>query len=534
MCGRCHGDIDLVKKHEMLNTAAVDLYEHSIHGTSAAAGNDTVASCIDCHGTGGSAHRILLSGNPESSINHFNIPATCGRCHSTIADQYWQGIHGKLVKRGETGSPVCTNCHGEHGIISPKDPRSPVSPTRVAEATCSPCHESASLNDKYSIPTGRVKTWVDSYHGLKSTGGDVGVANCASCHDAHLILPHTDSLSTIHASNLQQTCGSCHPGISATLARTTVHGSPGGSSPISNLVETLYIIAIFLIVGFMVGHAVIDYRKQLGVLRAMPQVQRMNRNEVAQHWGLMISFVVLVITGFSLRYSDAWWSHLLFGWEGGAPARGLIHRIAGVVLIGSSIWHLLYLFTPRGKQFISDIWVKRRDLSDLISAIRYNLGLSQTRPTFERFGYVEKIEYWALIWGTIVMVVTGLLLWFDNTVIRFVPRELLDIALVIHFYEAVLASLAILVWHLYSTVFNPSVYPMNPAWLSGQMPEKMFRHEHGEAKLPHDPPAIEESAQLASESEAPVSEITPNSQEKPIGPDTPERPDGPNKRSHEQ
>ena len=76
------------------------------------------------------------------------------------------------------------------------------------------------------------------------------------------------------------------------------------------------------------------------------------------------------------------------------------------------------------------------------------------------------------------MVVTGLLLWFDNLVIRFLPKGVLDVSLVIHYYEAILATLAIAVWHLYSTVFNPHVYPMNPSWLTGTMPEDMYRHEH--------------------------------------------------------
>lgn len=488
-CGRCHSDIDLVNKHELLNQAAVDLYEHSVHGTAVAGGNDTAATCIDCHGTGGNAHRILIPGNPESAINHFNIPATCGTCHREIARQYETGIHGKLVKRGETGSPVCTNCHGEHGIIPPRDPRSPVSSSRVAEATCSPCHESAALNDKYSIPTGRLKTWVDSYHGLKSQSGDVGVANCASCHGAHQILPSSDSLSSIHASNLQSTCGSCHPGITATLAATTVHGEPGvSSSPVASIVESLYIFAIIAIVGFMAAHGIIDFRRQMKLARSVPQVRRMNSNEVAQHWALMISFIVLVITGFALRFSDAWWTQLLFGWEGGAPARGTIHRVAAVVLIGSSVWHLIYLFSPRGRQFIRDIWVRRRDLDELVGMIRYNLGLNDRRPQFGRFSYVEKAEYWALIWGTIVMAVTGLMLWFDNTLVRFMPRAVLDVMLVIHFYEAVLASLAILVWHLYSVLFSPAVYPMNPAWLTGKMPQQLFEHEHPDAEPDHEEP----------------------------------------------
>jgi cytochrome b subunit of formate dehydrogenase len=96
---------------------------------------------------------------------------------------------------------------------------------------------------------------------------------------------------------------------------------------------------------------------------------------------------------------------------------------------------------------------------------------------------VEKAEYWALIWGTIVMVLTGFALWFDNTVMHWISPELLDTMLVVHYYEAWLAFLAIVVWHMYGVLFNPEVYPMNPSWISGKMPEDMYKHEHGAVKL---------------------------------------------------
>ena len=93
---------------------------------------------------------------------------------------------------------------------------------------------------------------------------------------------------------------------------------------------------------------------------------------------------------------------------------------------------------------------------------------------------MEKCEYWALIWGSVLMTATGVLLWFDNYFVEQwnLPKGFLDVMLVIHYYEAWLATLAILVWHGYSTVFGPHVYPMNPAWLTGRMPKEMYLHEH--------------------------------------------------------
>ncbi|MEK7775495.1 MAG: cytochrome c3 family protein [Candidatus Zixiibacteriota bacterium] len=487
-CGVCHENVDLVKKHDILYGQAVTVYRNSVHGKAAQGGIGLVATCTDCHSTGGSAHRILVPGNAESSINHFNIPNTCAKCHADVARQYWDGIHGKLVSRGETGSPVCTNCHGEHGIIAHTDPRSPVSATRVAEATCSPCHESAYLNEKYGIPTGRLTSWVDSYHGLKSRAGDVAVANCASCHGAHMILPSADSLSSIHANNLQHTCGKCHPGIAETLAKTSVHGQPGMSSTkVAQIVGQLYVVAIFLIIGTMLLHWAIDYRKQIRLVTLKEQVVRMTTDEVWQHTLLMISFIVLVITGFALRYSDSWWANLLFGREGGFPSRGTIHRVSAVLFTITSVWHFFFLFTPRGKTFVRDMWPRKLDLIQFWQMIRFNLDRTEERPRFGRFSYVEKAEYWALVWGTIVMFITGVFLWWDNIAVEWFPKGFLDVMLVVHFYEAVLASLAILIWHMYSTIFSPGVYPMNPAWFTGKVPKDVYHHEH-----PGDPMFVED------------------------------------------
>ena len=121
------------------------------------------------------------------------------------------------------------------------------------------------------------------------------------------------------------------------------------------------------------------------------------------------------------------------------------------------------------------------DFRDFVQRILFNLGLSKKTPRFKRFSYIEKAEYWALIWGTVVMIITGFLLWFDNYFVQFLPKGVLDVALVIHYYEAILASLAVAIWHFYSTIFSPQVYPMNPSWLTGKMPKDMFEHEHPEA-----------------------------------------------------
>jgi formate dehydrogenase gamma subunit len=478
-CGSCHEDYDITLNHKFLPKHPVETYRDSVHGKTTVGGRYEAATCNDCHATDGTAHRILGPGDPESTINHFAIPETCGQCHEAIEKDYWEGIHGQLTARGETDSPVCTHCHGEHQIISPTDPRSPVSPTHLAEATCTPCHESAALNEKYGIPAGRLASFIDSYHGLKSQAGDVSVANCASCHGSHRILPQTDETSSIHPSNLQKTCGECHPGISEEMAQSKIHeidrvrmsGWPDVFAVIYMVVITLTLLGMLIYIGM-------DLRRHYGRVMRAEQVRRMTRWELLQHTVLMIAFIVMVVTGFALRFSDAWWATLLFGREGGFPLRSAIHRAGGVVLVLLTMAHLFYLRGKRGREFLRDVFPSMRDLAQLRQMIRYNLGRSDERPRFGRFGFGEKFEYWALVWGMIIMTVSGTMLWFDNTFVRFVPKVVIDVMQVVHYYEAWLATISILIWHMYSTIFNPAVYPMNPSWLTGKMPVEQYRHEH--------------------------------------------------------
>lgn len=492
-CQHCHTDLDLVKRHLTLNDKPILLFDSSVHGRGTKKGLTAVATCSDCHSAANeegerTAHRILSPADPRSTLYRLNIPDTCGKCHEYITQDYWAGIHGQFVKRGSMDAPVCTTCHGEHGIISPSDPRSPVSSARLAEQTCAPCHESAVLNEKYGLPGGRLASYIDSYHGLKSKAGDTTVANCASCHEAHRILPSSDPTSSIHPDNLKHTCGECHPRITEELARTQIHEtSTGLRTGWPQFFRNLYIVLIVATIGAMLIHNAADWYRAVRRLKAKPFIRRLTPGETAQHWVLMISFIVLVITGFSLRFSEAVWVRYLFGWERGFELRGILHRIAAVIMILSSIWHLFYLFTARGRMWFKDMLARKSDFAHVKENMLYYSGLREEGPRFKRFSYMEKLEYWALVWGTIIMSVTGLVLWFDNFLVDTwrLPKVFLDIALVVHYYEAWLATLAILVWHMYGTVFKPGVYPMNPAWISGRMPQDMHEEEHPGDAQPH-------------------------------------------------
>jgi len=211
------------------------------------------------------------------------------------------------------------------------------------------------------------------------------------------------------------------------------------------------------------------------------QYLRMTLNERFQHFFLLSSFITLVITGFALKFPEAlWvnWFRILLG-EGAFEFRGDLHRIAAGVMVAVSLYHIGYIiFTKRGRRFLSDMWFKKTDITDLTQTFKYYIGKTKERPKFRRFSYIEKMEYWAVAWGTVVMGVSGSLLWFENTFLPIISNSGMDIATAVHYYEAILASLAILVWHFYFVIYNPDVYPMNKAWFTGHLSKEEMELEH--------------------------------------------------------
>ncbi len=195
-----------------------------------------------------------------------------------------------------------------------------------------------------------------------------------------------------------------------------------------------------------------------------------------QHFVLAASFIILAVTGFALKFPDSGMARLLGSSE---PFRRWTHRIAGIVLLLVGLWHLIYLLSSKeGRQLLKDLFPVKKDLADVWCQIRYLLGWSTEKPKIGRFGYAEKMEYWAVIWGTLIMGASGLMVWFKLDVTRFLPRWIVDVALTIHYYEAVLACLAIVVWHFYHVIFDPDVYPLNPACWDGHVSEEWQKHEH--------------------------------------------------------
>ena len=374
------------------------------------------------------------------------------------------------------------------------DPQAAVNEKNVSASICTPCHSSVRLSEKYGISSGKVQSYNASFHGLASRGGQKEVANCASCHSVHNIKPSTDPTSSVHKSNLAATCGKCHPGANEAFTVGKIHVTESEQDdPLLYWISTIYLILIGVIIGGMFIHNIADFRRKsinkLKVRRGLVQAPhhvshrlylRMTVNERIQHVSLLVSFFVLVFTGFMLRFPDAWWVVLVRSLSDSVfDARGIIHRVAGVVMIAASVYHVWYLaFTARGRRLFLDLLPRLSDLTDAIGVLKYNFGLSKIKPKFDRFSYIEKSEYWALVWGNIVMGATGFIMWFDNYFMGILTKLGWDVARTVHYYEAWLAFLAILVWHIYFVIFNPDAYPMNLAWLKGTLSEEEMADEH--------------------------------------------------------
>jgi cytochrome b subunit of formate dehydrogenase len=478
-CGRCHGQ-KFVTNANGVSAQTFASYQESVHGRAIEKGSRNAAVCTDCHG----AHEILAANQDQSPISKSNVPATCGKCHASITQTFMASIHGQGIARGNSLSPVCTDCHGIHSIKNIKDPNNAVAAQNLSQDTCARCHEGVRLSQEFGLPANRVSSYLDSYHGLASRGGSVVAANCSSCHGVHNILPSSDPRSTINHANLGATCGQCHKGVTQNFTLTRVHLGDGGQardidSVITRWVRWIYVPLIVLVIGAMALHNFIIWRRKLSQRRrAHPDmVTRMTTNQRWQHLVLLTSFVILVITGFALKYPDTWFAHI-FGM--GEHLRGLIHRIAGLALMSAGIYHLFYVIQSReGRLLLRDITPRPADAVGALKAMRYYLGFSPDKPAFGRFNYAEKAEYWALVWGTALMGVTGVMLWAKVWVGNLLGRWGVDVATAIHYYEAILATLAILVWHFYQVFFDPDVYPMNGAWLDGKMPLDHYREEHG-------------------------------------------------------
>lgn len=482
-CGQCHGNIEEMKKYKLNQLEPITSYENSVHGLAMNRKEGTTApTCTDCHGS----HNLLKSTDPKSKLYWQNLPNTCGKCHENIAQTYWRSVHGQAVRNGVHDAPSCTDCHGEHTIAAVKQAESSVYPTHVAD-TCGQCHAAQRIVTKYRLPKFAVETYMKSYHGLSMRLGSVTAANCASCHGKHDILPSSDPRSSINKNNLQKTCSVCHAGVSDLVARGQIHSGtrPGIEHKATGIVRKIYIWLFLIVLGGMLVHNGLDLlrklREHLEKLKEAGAPHRMTLSERIQHAILAVTFILLGYTGFALVNPDAWW---VKPFVGQTDWRGFGHKLMAIIFVFLCIYHVGYIcFTERGRWQIKQLAPRWSDVIHFGQMLGFYLGLRKERAKFEHYSYIEKAEYWALVWGSIIMVLTGTLMTYEEWTLAHFPKWFYDVCTAVHFYEAILACAAIIIWHFYFVMFDPEEYPIKWTFVSGrESPADQHRNKPGEPK----------------------------------------------------
>ncbi|MDH3404030.1 MAG: cytochrome b/b6 domain-containing protein [Acidobacteriota bacterium] len=198
-----------------------------------------------------------------------------------------------------------------------------------------------------------------------------------------------------------------------------------------------------------------------------------------EHAAVIVLFVVLLLTGMPQKWPYLDFSRWLLDLFGGVFVARSIHRIAGIVFAVLTVLHVgrVALRVLLGRSAPS-MFLTARDFRDAYENLLYYLGRTAAPPAFDRFDYRQKFEYWGLIFGGLVMVASGLVLYFPVFFARLLPAELIPVSKVAHSNEALLAMLIIIVWHLYGAHLNPEVFPFDSSIFTGRISLHRLKEEH--------------------------------------------------------
>jgi cytochrome b subunit of formate dehydrogenase len=431
------------------------------------------------------------------------------------------------------GARVFDRCEVCHADVVPVDIEyyvrhiasrlQPARPTLELAQVCAVCHSDAQVRATHDLPDA-VASYVRSFHGKAALLGDQTTANCLSCHvgagqNAHQMFGHRDPRSSVYPSRVASACRSetCHPGANPRFAAAAVHLD----LPISRGTWEFALAAAFIlltiatfgpsaiIVLLELGHILIErhhHRRQEveQLARAVLQhpegrrrLVRFTPSQRVQHWVLVVLFSVLALTGFPMKFADRAWAATVIGWFGGLHVARTVHHWVGLGLIVGLLVHLTYVAwtafgrrpggQPGGRRrgLIATItalpmWMDWRDGLKALQLLAYLAFLRRDPPTFGRFSAKDKFEYIGVFWGTVVLGLTGLLLWGASFSSHFLSGRWTNLALIAHTYEAFLAIIHVGILHIVNVILSPNVFPLSPATLTGQTPLAELVEGHSE------------------------------------------------------
>jgi cytochrome b subunit of formate dehydrogenase len=489
-CGACHAE-------------HLETYLESVHGQGLEKmGLLAVPACADCHG----AHAIYGPTDTRSTLNRTRVAVTCGKCHRFIEERLADSVHGRGGVPGGPAAqeapgarhvpgelanqrPTCTSCHAGHALAEPTSAAFRLqSPTR-----CGSCH--ANLASQYAL----------SVHGHLTELGYAPAAKCSDCHGAHDILPASEAGSWLSAENRAATCGQarCHAGAAGNFLAFDPH-SDYADPQRSPLVHGVYVVLLTLLLttfALFGTHSILWFiRGLIDVLRhgrphrlqpLGPAYVRFPRFHRIGHAVMLLAFLGLALTGLPLKYSHTEWAQGLAQAMGGFASTGFWHRVFALVLFGCFIAYLLRLTRlyregrHRGERrtvlvFGPESPMPRfRDVKDILAMLRWFFGLGP-KPTFDRWGYWEKFDFWGAAADIAIIGSTGLVLWFPNFFCRFLPGIGVNVAQVIHSTQALLATGFVFAVHFFNSHLRPDIFPIDRSVLTGLVGEEEFQETRPE------------------------------------------------------
>jgi cytochrome b subunit of formate dehydrogenase len=499
-CATCHTNSGLTREYQMKYPEAASQYLDSIHGRALLKMGLIVApSCNDCHGV----HGIKRAVDRDSPINAANVAKTCGKCHVKIEQTYNQSVHGQLLARSDKRGPVCTDCHTAHQVETPKNGHFKM----ASDKRCGRCHQD------------RLEHYRDTYHGKAMALGKPNVASdvaaCYDCHGHHDVLPASNPGSRLSKANILGTCQQCHPGATAGFTQYKPHANPldGKNYPVMHitfLCMTALLIGVFVFFGghtgawlFRAGYLYLHDSKTFREAKVNTQnggewFTRFAPFERFLHFLVVTSFLLLVITGMPLKFYYTNWARTLFEIIGGAETARALHRLGAIVTFlyfGLHVSSVLVkswngrkqMRDPQsGKWSLKRLWgvvfgpdsmmPTLQDWRDFVAHNKWFFGKGP-KPQFDRWTYWEKFDYFAVFWGVFIIGSSGLIMWFPTFFTRVLPGWMINVALIIHSDEALLAAGFIFSIHFFNTHFRIEKFPMDTVIFSGRVSKNEMLHE---------------------------------------------------------
>ena len=472
LCSQCHrAGTQAAKRQEARGEIAdADQYPVSIHGKGLLeSGLVVTAMCTDCH----TAHHVLPKENPESSVNHQNVPHTCAKCHSGIYEKFVRSVHADTLGTSTKTLPSCTDCHKSHTITRTDSQGF----KQQILNQCGGCHQEVT------------KTYFETFHGKVFQLGATVAAKCHDCHGSHDILPPDDPKSHLSRQNIVATCGQCHEGSHRRFAGYLTHATHHDRKKYPALFYSFWFMTALLVgtLALASTHTLLWLPRSFQTMRRHKKMleeagdhriyRRFTRQQSILHIMMVVSFVGLAITGMTLKFSYLGWAQWLSSLLGGFESAGYIHRFCAIITGTYFATHIYSLFKMKKNENLrwrdllfgpNTMLPTKTDIKEVWGTLKWFIGMGP-RPEYGRWTYWEKFDYFAVFWGVFIIGATGLMLWFPEFFTHLLPGWMINVATIVHSDEALLATAFIFTVHFFNTHFRPDRFPMDTVIFTGRM-----------------------------------------------------------------